>query len=204
MPIPAHLFYSTVIRPGLSALESHPRLERQLALNLGNSPKSSAMLLAIALQESGLQHRLQVSSSTGQEMQHLARGWWQCEPISCRLLLSNPATTWLPKVMADYGLRGTAAVLHDLVRDVDMLAVWAARGLLWCLPQPLPLPLFEQRELAWSQYLAAWNPGKARPEKWPENWRVAVRVVREAYAMAPDPSLSGPARPMPGGSEPQV
>lgn len=182
MPIPARLFLRTVIIPAISYLEDRHDVPF-FAYETAYQARADAMLLAIAMQESNLEHRVQKGAG-GKELPHLARGWWQCERAGCAGAVSHSANDWLVEALSNVGVPPMASNLHDLVRDVDMIAVWVARSLLWALPGPLPAVDVADEEEAWRQYIAAWRPGKPRREAWPANWRTACEVVREFYGIS--------------------
>lgn len=186
MAISPRLFRRAVIMPGLDQLATVINEEDggfAWADRLCFVPQLQVMLLAVALQESRLEHRVQIGS-LGQELPQHARGWWQCERSGCSAVLNNAQTAWLHKALVAYGLSDpTTTKLHELVRDVDVIAVWTARALLWAVPQPLPDMRHDQREVAWEQYLLGWNPGKPRKAAWMSNWSTAVVTVRTAYGM---------------------
>lgn len=134
------------------------------------SAEARALLLAIGLQESKFQHRVQVPVAH-------ARGFWQFEkgggiagvlshattaPIITRVcdLLCYPATS-----ESCY-----AAVVHN-----DTLAACFARLLLWTDPRALPGPT--QAALAWKIYLAQWRPGRPHPATWTAHYATAWHVV---------------------------
>jgi hypothetical protein len=123
-----------------------------------DSDEARAMLIAIALQESRFQHRVQIKGP--------ARGFWQFElGGGIRGVLNHSASkqyirSVLDALCYDY-LPDTSylAVMHN-----DVLACAYARLLLWTLPEALP-PRDDPEE-AWAQYQEAWRPGKPHPETW--------------------------------------
>jgi hypothetical protein len=72
------------------------------------------------------------------------------------------------------GVGSTPAALWEAMKTNDLLGAIAARLLLYTLPQKLPTGSVD----GWNQYVAAWRPGKPRPETWADNWQTAGRVVR--------------------------
>lgn len=162
---PGHLLRA-IVRPTLSAMGSRYR-----------SPEAEAMLLAIAGQESGLRHRVQVNAA-GKPLAHLARGLWQFERGGgVRGVMRHSATKEACEAAAKTLLyRFDEAELHRAIADNDGLACTLARLLLWTHPRRLPG--FEQAEEAWAQYLAVWRPGKPHAARWPGNWSRAVAAVQ--------------------------
>ncbi|MES2346113.1 MAG: hypothetical protein V4641_00950 [Pseudomonadota bacterium] len=143
------------------------------ALNL-DSPQARHQLLAIALQESGLKHRRQVTS-TGKE-DGPAVSFWQFEKGGgCKGVLTHIATQGrMRAACATHGVEATPAALWEAMKTNDVLGAIAARLLLYTLPQPLPMASVD----GWNQYIAAWRPGKPHPGKWADNWHEAGRAVR--------------------------
>lgn len=138
------------IRPALRILPG--RMDSQAA---------EALLLAIALQESGLRHRRQMHGGP-------ARGYWQFEQIGIDGVDMHPASQ-------DYA-RGMCAMLsvpsaeaHSAIEWNDVLAAVYARLALWRLPQALPDGRMDWAQ-GWKQYLDVWRPGKPREEKWRDNY----------------------------------
>lgn len=124
------------------------------------TPRAQVLLLAIALQESGLAARRQVNGP--------ARGLWQFEVGGVQGVLTHRAS-------APFAPRATAEVLQASLETDDQLACRVARLLLYTLPTALP-PL-GQAELGWAQYTAAWRPGKPRAITWARNYRAALETV---------------------------
>lgn len=118
------------------------------------------MLVAIALQESGLTHRAQINGP--------ARGWWQFEQIGIDGVEKHPAT-------AKYSTEVRLALsierdeVYEAIQYNDALAAAYARLLLWRHPEPLPI----DQGKAWDYYISLWQPGKPRRKTWAHNWHVA-------------------------------
>ena len=149
---------STIIEPALRLLPP-----------MMTSDRASAMLLAIGMQESGLEHRKQIGGP--------ARGLWQFERGGgVAGVLRHPRTQGhAATVCWRLGNAGTtASVYHQLEHD-DILAACFARLLLWTLPGALPTR--EQVAEGWGQYIKAWRPGKPHPETWSDFYREAWEVV---------------------------
>jgi hypothetical protein len=126
-----------------------------------------AMLVAIALQESGLRHRVQVGGP--------ARGWWQFEQIGVDGVQQHPSTRELATGVERVLLCPPGAV-YQAIKYGDVLAAAYARLLLWRLPESLPQSPSEV-ETSWQQYIAAWRPGKPHRDRWAANWRQAWAVA---------------------------
>lgn len=125
-----------------------------------DSPAARAMILAICLQESRLQHRRQIKGP--------ARGYAQFElGGGVRGVLNHPATKpHIQRVLAalDYPPTADAARCWELIEHNDVLAAAFARLLLWTLPDRLP-GRTEPNE-GWDQYIEAWRPGKPHRDTW--------------------------------------
>ncbi len=128
-----------------------------------DTPEARAMLLAIAMQESGLIHRVQLGGP--------AHGYWQFERGGgCAGVLTHPASSPLAITACgrlDY--QPTPNEVYDAIVNNDILACIFARLLLWTSPHPLPKQ--DQPELGWSEYLAAWRPGAPHHPQWGDNFR---------------------------------
>ena len=158
------------------------------------------MLVAIAVQESRAQYRIQLGTQ-GQ----WARGFWQFERGNRTLKggcwgVCNHAQLRpnLDRVLDRLGIVTTMDVdagtaLHDLVHERiawnDILAASVARLLLWSLPRALP-GVADEGE-GWAQYRAAWNPGKPRPDEWPKAWAIARKVYPDGPAADLEPVTQG-------------
>jgi hypothetical protein len=161
----AEFLLSFVIRPTLPVF---------LPERMTSAP-AVAMLLAIALQESGLRHRVQQGSRG--PLPHLARGWWEFERGGGVLgVLQHSATSELARKAAlRLGYQPSANDVHQAIADNDALACVFARLLLWTLPQRLPGPA--ERDMAYRQYLDAWRPGKPGPNRWQGSYLIAWETV---------------------------
>lgn len=153
---PATLLTLTV-RPTLALLG--PRYEGRAAERL---------LVAIAMEESGLKHRRQVAGP--------ARGLWQFERGGgVAGVLSHPESFRDAKALCARLLyEPTAAAVFAAIADNDVLACGLARLLLWSDPAPLA----ETDDEAWAYYMRLWRPGKPSRESWKKNWSTADEVTR--------------------------
>lgn len=142
-------------------------------LNL-DSPQARHQMLAIALQESGIKHRRQVTASGKEDGP--AVSFWQFEKGGgCKGVLTHDGVeARMRAACAAHGVEATPGALWEAMKTNDVLGAIAARLLLYTLPQKLPTASVD----GWNQYVAAWRPGKPHPEKWADNWQTAGRVVR--------------------------
>lgn len=131
------------------------------------------LILAIALQESGLAHRRQVL--TGGVEAGPAASFWQFEPAGgCAGVLTHYLTaTTMRSLCVDFNVGTTPQTLWEAMRYNDIVAAIAARLLIYTLPHKLPLTAAD----GWAQYTAAWRPGKPHPETWADAWALATLTV---------------------------
>jgi hypothetical protein len=133
------------------------------------SQEATALLLAIALQESGCVERVQLRGGP-------ARSFWQFEMSGLAALLANPRCTKpLQPALATLRYFPTQTELYAAVAHNDVLAAVCARLLLWAVPAPIPDR--SNPHEAWRQYLVGWNPGKPRPETWGSYYTHAWNTV---------------------------
>ncbi len=136
-----------------------------------NSPEATAQLLAIGLQESKFLERRQRPSGP-------ARGFWQFEAPTTRLVLEHPK---VGPVLGEclFALRYrppfTTEDLMAIINHNDLAAACAARCLLWSDRHALPRQ--GETDLAWLMYLSAWRPGTPRRDTWDANYAAAWERV---------------------------
>ncbi len=160
---------STVIVPALGLLT--PPMD---------TPPARAMLLAIALQESGLQHRRQIGSyRDGKPVFGPARGWWQFEKDGgTAAVLEHPASRrQAADVLAAQGMVDPPLrAVHLALETDDLLAACFARLLLWTDPRGLPRSPADHAQ-GWLIYLGTWRPGKPKEQTWAGHFATAWRTV---------------------------
>lgn len=129
-----------------------------------------AMLVAIALQESELEHRRQVNGP--------ARGFWQFElGGGVRGVLAHAQTERLARQTCErLNYPPHLDVVHAAIEHNDVLAAVFARLLLWTLPGRLPGGPVET-EASYGQYIDGWRPGKPKPGRWPSRYHRAWQAV---------------------------
>ena len=163
------LLLKTAIIPAMSLL--NPRLD---------TPEARALLICIALQESGLRARRQ--------MLEAGKPWWESRPGAAnglfmferdggvRGVMRHPAASAivLPVIDALLYPRDPYAVHEALIHN-DVLACVLARALLYSTPDAMPRP--NEPDKGWAIYIKAWRPGKPHPAEWPENYRTAWATV---------------------------
>lgn len=163
------LLLKTAIIPALSLLD--PKLD---------APAARAMLIAIALQETGLRARRQ--------MLEAGKPWWESRPGAAnglfmferdggvRGVMRHPAASAivLPVIDAMLYPRDPYAVHEALIHN-DVLACVLARALLYSTPDAMPRP--NEADKGWAIYVKAWRPGKPHVEPWANNYRTAWATV---------------------------
>lgn len=155
LPISANDALQGIVRPAMTILPLSMR-----------SDDAARLMVAIALQESGLVTRQQVGGP--------AHGLWQFEMGGCNAVLGNEVTAnYASDVCAARGVDPvSSSVYHNLLTD-DILAACFARLTLWAVPTSIP----DDRSDAWDYYVKAWRPGKPRIQDWADNWSRACSVV---------------------------
>lgn len=159
---------ANVITPALSILPPQMR-----------SDEARAMLLAIAMQESGLRHRVQMQGGPARGLWQFERGTEKTRGGVTGVLMHRSTRTLADVVCKHQGVSATPDAVYAALAENDALACQFARLLLYTVPAPLP-GRSGQGE-AWRQYATmSWNPGKPRPEKWAGNWSAAWNAVMGA------------------------
>ncbi len=134
-----------------------------------DTPEARAMLLATALQESGLTARVQHGGGP-------ARGLCQFERIGVLGVLTHHRTAQLAQGFCSALLYPAAVpAIYTAMADNDVLTFGFARLLLWTLPAKLGGR--EEVAFAWTQYVDAWKPGTPRPETWARHFSDAWNEV---------------------------
>lgn len=140
------------------------------------SPEATAMLIAIALQESNLTARWQHVDRLG--VHGPAHGFWQFEVSGVIGVAEHRATKALLAAALDqliYPPTILPSEVHQIIEDNDIVACIVARLALWRLHAALP-----QRgnpDEGWRQYMQVWRPGQPRPREWARNYDAAWMAV---------------------------
>ncbi|AFC85900.1 hypothetical protein [Frateuria aurantia] len=157
LPIEPQVALASVIDP---ALEQLPR-----ALD---SDQAAVLLLAIAIQESGLRTRQQYGGP--------AHGLFQFETGGCSAVLGSPLSRpLLLPVLTQHGVSATPQAIYQALLTDDILAAKVARLLLWT--DRRVLPALGDIEGAWKYYYRNWRPGGPRPDHWQVNYRIALTAL---------------------------
>jgi hypothetical protein len=132
--------------------------------------QAEVLLLAIAGQESNLEHRFQVRGP--------ARGYWQFERGGglAGVMSHKASATIMRDALDELGIGTAYEAAWAALPYSELLQVTAARCLLWTDPAPLPEVGDEQE--AWHYYLRNWRPGKPHCDVWPTHYRAALQAVR--------------------------
>jgi hypothetical protein len=150
-----------------------PALNELATSGIPSTVDAARFMLAIALQESGLAHRRQVVSGGAEEGP--ATSFWQFEKNGgCKGILTHSSVSERTKRICEaYNVKADPASLWEAIRYQDIVAAASARLLIYTLPVSLP----KTSDEGWAQYVAAWRPGKPRPETWSNNWAIATETV---------------------------
>jgi hypothetical protein len=154
-------FLTTILSPGLGVVAN--------VCALPVSKPASILLLAVALQESGLESRFQKLNS---EKPGPARGWWQFESDGgVKGVMTHPASKDKAEALcAALDVEWDRKAIWRALEGHDILAVGFARLLLWTDPKPIPT----NEVGAWELYAnRLWRPGKPHPKTWPACWKLA-------------------------------
>lgn len=140
LPATPELVLSAVISPVLQLLP------RPLT-----GDEATVMLLAIALQESGLRERVQVGGP--------AHGLWQFEKAGgVSRVLKHPQSVGYARTLCEqFNVPPTEAAVYWQLPENDELAAGFARLLLWTDPQKLPA--LGDVDDAFDLYIRTWRPG---------------------------------------------
>lgn len=132
------------------------------------SNEARVVMLAIALQESGLRTRRQINGP--------ARGFWQFEAAGVRGVLKHRASRALAVLACERAkLAPLPEIVHAALADDDILAATFARLLLWT--DPSPMPETSDAHGAWVLYLRTWRPGKPHENRWAANHAAAFGTI---------------------------
>jgi hypothetical protein len=139
-----------------------------------NTLPAQRLMLAIALQESNLQYRRQVSALGVQNGP--AASYYQFERNgACKGVLQHRVTGPIIKaILSNYDIAPDKDSMWEAMRYHDIVASAAARLLIHTLPQQLPATAAD----GWQQYLDGWRPGKPHPDKWAGNWLAADDLLK--------------------------
>lgn len=153
------------------------------------TPAAHAMLLAIAMQESGLEHRVQLIGGSRVWWKSLngpARGFWQFEKAGVQGVLTHPLTEdHIEEILERMSIPLRRNLVHRTLAYNDALATCFARLLLWTIPHRLPT--MSEPGRAWNQYLEAWRPGKPHRDTWDANFEMAWRTILQDLECFGDP-----------------
>jgi len=151
-----------------------PALAELARCGIPDSTDARRLLLTIALQESGLEHRRQVVGTGGAETGPAVSFWQFEQGGGCKGVLTHHATAErMRDACVAFNVFATPEGLWEAMRYNDIVAAIAARLLVFSLPSALPTTA----QAGWAQYVCAWRPGKPHPEKWASNWDLATLTV---------------------------
>lgn len=151
-----------------------PALLELDGMGIPTSRNAARFLLAIAIQESGLAHRRQVSAGGAENGP--AASLWQAEKGGGMVtgMLNHAKTKIRMRDLCDiYNVPSDPQGLWEAIRYQDIVAAGAARLLIFTLPYSLP----DTEDDGWKQYIEAWRPGKPHRERWGPAWKLATETV---------------------------
>lgn len=130
-----------------------------------DTPEARVLLLAIAGQESGYEHRRQVGGP--------ALSLLQFERVGLTGVLMHPASSRYADEVCKALLYDShqADETHRAMAHNDVLTFALGRLLLWTDPHPLP-PIGEA-DWAWDVYLRTWRPGRPHRPRWDTSYQRA-------------------------------
>ncbi|HXG88757.1 MAG TPA: hypothetical protein VNJ02_10510 [Vicinamibacterales bacterium] len=134
------------------------------------SPRATAMLLAIALQESRCRHRRQMGGGPARGLYQFERNGGTAGVIvhpTTRPIIGAALQALCYPVFLDACF---SAIEHN-----DVLASAFARCLLWT--DPAPLPGADDPAAGWALYLRTWRPGRPHETTWRDHFQSAWQVV---------------------------
>lgn len=166
---PARQFLDNVIEPALFDLS-------QIVGRPLDDERAACLLLAICMQESGLEHRRQIGDD-GRPLTRLARGWAQFESGGgVKGVMTHAASKdYAAKLCEALHVPFDQATIHEAIAWNDTLAVGFARLLLWT--DPAPLPAVGDQDGAWDYYVRNWRPGKPHHLRWIDVYPQAVAAL---------------------------
>ena len=139
------------------------------------SPRATALLVAIALQESGLRARRQYGSGPARGLLQFERGTPATRGGVTGVLLHDRVGPIARAVCRALIVDPEPAAVYVAIEHQDVLAAAFGRLLLWTLPDALPGP--PDVSDAWGQYLRAWRPGKPHVGTWAGHYATAWAEV---------------------------
>jgi hypothetical protein len=139
-----------------------------------DSPEARVMMLAIGLQESGMEARYQVLNNG---RKGAAKGLWQFEKGGGVLGVMRHRASKKQALLAcrAHGLPWEQDPIWRALEHDDILAAVFARLFLWTDPEPLPE--VGDMDGAMDLYHRVWRPGKFDPDRWPGNYAKALEAV---------------------------
>lgn len=134
-----------------------------------DTAEARALVIAIALQESGLQHREQIGGP--------ARGYTQFEKGGgIKGVLTHPVSRpFADRVCRALDIPASADDVYEAITFNDVLCAAFSRLLL--RTSPLDLPIIGDVMSGWRIYVSCWRPGKPHPQTWAAHVQTAWQTV---------------------------
>ena len=145
-----------------------------------DSKEARVMLLAIGLQESRFTATRQLVGNPPKPIGP-AKSNWQGERgggMVYGVRVHRATKDLAHELYKLHGVQANDQAIWDAIEFDQVLACGLARLLLYS--DPFKLPALGEQGLAWALYIRTWNPGKPKPETWPEFYQRALAFVRNS------------------------
>lgn len=135
-----------------------------------DSLQARVLVLAIMVQESGLEVRLQKPHGP-------AHGLPQFEKGGIGGVLRHPrSTTFVKGLCSKFGIPFTVEAIYAELLKNDIFSAALARLLVWT--SYLPLPAFGDSKSAFGYYYSLWKPGKPDDKRWITSYAAAEKALK--------------------------
>lgn len=140
-----------------------------------NSKAADVCVFAFGYQESSFEARQQIIKKDGKLVEAgPAVSWWQMEKGGgiVGVLTHAASKAHALKVCKARGVSPTSSAVWEAMKKDDVLGAAFARLLIYT--NPFALPKVGDSAATWALYLREWRPGKPKPDKWPESYKVGM------------------------------
>lgn len=158
LPISPTDFNGKILTPALHLLP--PKMD---------SIKARTMLVAIGLQESGLNARVQSGNGPAHGLLQFEAGG------GVKGVMTHPASKDQARaICAMRGVEWERQKVWEALASDDILAAVFGRLLLWTDPKSIP----DDEDGCWDLYSRVWRPGKPHRDRWSNNYKKAVQLFQ--------------------------
>jgi len=165
MGLPLHRVTSDILNPALAWLPQH--MDRA---------EARVMLLAVGLQESRFQYRVQLGNGPARSFWQFERGTKASRGGVWGIYLHPQSKDLLRAACEAHGVTFDPLYIWQAIADNDVLAAICARLLLWT--DAGKLPAMNDVDGAWKLYAErTWRPGKPHRQTWDAFHAQAVAEV---------------------------